>query len=472
MEKKRKNNESPYAKKQYIIKKDTDFDDLLKVKESFEDPHLYFKKYKKMLIGNLNLNKNTPTKNASRFKSMSLSDSFQKKFVKNNIKIKKHKLKSKSMIQEQLFSPESNKNKFIPLNKSRPKTSLISCENNKNINMNKNINGNSPTTNGLGAKMIGIHYQKKSLDEIINILQQSKYREKLNKTKGTNSLFPKEVRKEIRENYYEQEKILNKKLLLKNKSDIFSKKLSNKLKRNKEDLLFNNIEDYRLKRQLIDHIENSKSIRYKFGENYWIADLRRPKKQDRIRFNYVKNENGNNLHDQIVDYVDKDVEFINCPERLMKNKYAPLIRSLSLKNYKEIKLPNMEKMNEIEIIRGKNLLIQEYLGLVGEKNKDKSERKFKLYFDPSEKKYKNVKDMVYGENYDNYSLEHKSKSFFLNHNENKYIKKRGLYKSKTQIEENKENKNTTTNKISYLKEAKKIFQKENKKGSIRIVSAK
>lgn len=80
--------------------------------------------------------------------------------------------------------------------------------------------------------------------------------------------------------------------------------------------------------------------------------------------------------------------------------------------------------------------------------------------------------MVYGENYDNYSLEHKNKSFFLNHNENKYIKKRGLYKSKTQIEENKENKNITTNKISYLKEAKKIFQKENKKGSIRIVSAK
>ena len=130
----------------------------------------------------------------------------------------------------------------------------------------------------------------------------------------------------------------------------------------------------------------------------------------------------------------------------------------------------MEKMNEIEIIQGKNLLIQEYLGLVREKNKDKSERKFKLYFDPSEKKYKNVKDMVYGENYDNYSLEHKNKSFFLNRTENKYIKKRGLYKSKTQIEENKENKNR--NKISYLKEAKKIFQKENKKGSIRIVSAK
>lgn len=470
MEKKRKNNGSPYSKKQYIIKKDTDFDDLLKVKESFEDPNLYFKKDKKMVIGNLNLNKNTPTKNQSRFKSMSLSDSFHKKSTKNNIKIKKHKLKSKSMTQEQLFTPEPNKPKFIPLIKSRPKTSLISSENNKNININKNTNGNSPTTQGLGPKMIGIHYQKKSLEEIINILQQSKYREKLNKTKGTNSLFPKEVRKEIRENYYEQEKLLNKKLLLKNKSDLFSKKLSNKLKRNEEDLLINKIEDYRLKRQLIDYIQNSKSIRYKFGENYWIADLRRPKKQDRIRFNYVKNENGNNLNDQIVDYVDKDVEFINCPDRLIKNKYATLIKNLSLKNYKGIKLPNMEKMNEIDIIRGKNLIIQEYLGLVGEKNKNKSERKFKLYFDPSEKKYKNVKDMICGENYDNYSLEHKNKSFYLNRNENKYNKKRGLYKSKSQIEKSKEIKNI--NKISYLKEAMKIFQKEKKRSSIRIVSAK
>ena len=472
MEKKRKNNGSPNLKKQYIIKKDTDFDDLLKVKESFEDPNLYFKKDKKMFIGNLSLNKNTPTKISSRLKSMSLSDTFHKKSDKKNINLKNPKLKSKSksVIQEQLFTPEPNKSKYIPLIKSRPKTSLMSSNNYKNIKINKNTHGNSTPSHCLGPTMAGIHYQKKSLDEIINILQQSKYREKQNKAKGTDSLFPKEVRKEIRENYYEQEKLLNKKLLLKNKSDLFSKKLSNKLKRNEEDLLFNKIEDYRLKRQLIDYIENSKSIRYKFGENYWIADLRRPKKQDRIRFNYVKNENGSNLNDRIIDYVDKDVEFINSPERLMKNKYAALIRSLSLNNYKDIKLPNMEKMNEIEIIRGKNLLMQEYLGLVGEKDKNNSGRKFKLYFDPSEKKYKNVKDMVCGENYNNHSLEHKNKSFYINRNGNKINMKKGLYKSKSQIEESKENKNT--NKISYLKEAMKIFQKENKRTSLRIVSAK
>lgn len=467
MEKKRKNNGNPNPKKQYIIKKDTDFDDLLKVKESFEDPNLYFKKDKKMIIGNINLNKNALIKNASRFKSMSLSDSFHKKPDKNGIKIKKSKLKSKSMTQEQLFTPESNKPKIIPLIKSRPKTSMMSSDNYKSNNTNKNTNGNSLPTPGLEPSKIGIHYQKKSLDEIINILKQSKYREKLNKTKGTNGLFPKEVRKEIRDNYYEQEKLLNKKLLLKNKSDLFSKKLSNKLKRNEEDLLFNKIEDYRLKRQLIDYIENSKSIRYKFGENYWMADLRRPKKQDRIRFNYIKNENGNNLYDQMVDYVDKDVEFINSPERLIKNKYATLIKNLSLKKYKEIKLPNMEKINEIDVIRGKNLIMQEYLGVIGEKNTNKRERKFKLYFDPSEKKYKNVKDILCGENYDKYSLEHKNKSFNFNRYDNKNNTKKGLYKSKSQIEENKEN----TNKISYLKEAMKMFQKENKRSSIRIVSA-
>ena len=470
MENKRKNNGSPNVKKQYIIKKDTDFDDLLKVKESFEDPNLYFKKDKKMIIGNINLNKNTPTKNASRFKSMSLSDSLHKKYDENNMKTKKSKFKSKSMTQEQLFAPKPNKSKNIPLIKTRPKTSLMSSYNYKSNNINKNTNGNSLPSHDIGPMKIGIHYQKKSFDEIINILQQSKNREKQNKTKGTNDLFPKEVRKEIRENYYGQEKLLNKKELLKNKSDLLSKKLSNKLKRNQEDLLFNKIEDYRLKRQLIDYIENSKSIRYKFGENYWKADLRRPKKQDRIRFNYVKNENGNNLQDRMVDYVDKDVEIINSPERLMKNKYAALIRNLSLKNYKEIKLANMEKINEIEIIKGKNLLKQEYLGLIGEKNRSEIERKYKLYFDPSEKKYKNVKDMVCGENYDNYSSEYKNKSFYVNQYGNKYNKKTGLYKSKSQIEESKENKNI--NKISYLKETMKIFQKENKKSPLRIVSAK
>ena len=469
MENKRKNNGSPNVKKQYIIKKDTDFDDLLKVKESFEDPNLYFKKDKKMIIGNINLNKNTPTKNASRFKSMSLSDSLHKKYDENNMKTKKSKFKSKSMTQEQLFAPKPNKSKNIPLIKTRPKTSLMSSYNYKSNNINKNTNGNSLPSHDIGPMKIGIHYQKKSFDEIINILQQSKNREKQNKTKGTNDLFPKEVRKEIRENYYGQEKLLNKKELLKNKSDLLSKKLSNKLKRNQEDLLFNKIEDYRLKRQLIDYIESSKSIRYKFGENFWKADLRRPKKQDRIRFNYVKNENGNNLQDRMVDYVDKDVEIINSPERLMKNKYAALIRNLSLKNYKEIKLANMEKINEIEIIKGKNLLKQEYLGLIGEKNRSEIERKYKLYFDPSEKKYKNVKDMVCGENYDNYSSEYKNKSFYVNQYGNKYNKKTGLYKSKSQIEESKENKNI--NKISYLKETMKIFQKENKKSPLRIVSA-
>ena len=45
------NHSNKKPKKQYILKKDKDINDLLKVKESFSDPEQFFKKQKKMVIG-------------------------------------------------------------------------------------------------------------------------------------------------------------------------------------------------------------------------------------------------------------------------------------------------------------------------------------------------------------------------------------------------------------------------------------
>ena len=61
-----------------------------------------------------------------------------------------------------------------------------------------------------------------------------------------------------------------------------------------------------------------KGIRDKFGNNYWVADLRRPKKQDEIRINYLQNGNINKYPEKIIDYADKEIEFINDPNRLKK----------------------------------------------------------------------------------------------------------------------------------------------------------
>ena len=483
MDNNNKNNGLQNKKKQLIIKKYNDIDDLLKIKERFADPNQYFIKDKRMIIGNLSLNSIKQIKNKLKIKSFSLSETLNNN---NNIETKRLKndiiSKSKSYTQGQIITSSKKKSKNIPSTLSRPKTSTLSRKNN---NINSNLNTyltNLKNKNETNSGLIGIHYQTKSLSEVLNILQKFKMREEKNKLKTKYDLFLKEEKNEIRHNFEEQEKILNKNLKLKNKSDFLSKYLSKKLKRNEEELLFNKIEEYRLKRQVLDYIENSKSMRDKFGDNYWIANLRRPTIQKEIRVNYFNNGNKNNMPEKVIDYADKDVEFINDPMGVRKNKYKNIVRNLSINNLvlsrTELKFPDMEKMKEIEVI-GKNLVDQEYQAILEENNYlNKNEKQFKLYKDPLETKYKNMKEFVCSENYDNKLKGYKSKSYrvnksikndlnYISGNKNKKNKNLGLFRSQSQIEENKNSKNH----ISYLKEAVKILKKENMKKSIKIISS-
>jgi len=484
MENNKNNNDINNIKRKFIIRKDKDFDDLLKVKEFFEDPNKFWTKDKKMIIGNLNLFKNKQNKKIAKGKSISLSDSLPNNIENKELKLKKKnlKVKSKSYTQGEVSIPTKKKTYIL----SRPKTSSITKKNNFNLNpkLNTYLN-NLKNNNELYYEQIGIHYQKKSLSEILNILEKSKDREEKNKIKGTDCLFPKDVKKEIRQNFYDQETILKKKMKLKNNSDLLSKLISSKIKRKEDELLFNQIEEFRLKKQLIEYIEKSKGIRDKFGNNYWVADLRRPKKQDEIRINYFQNGNINKYPEKIIDYADKDVEFINDPNRLKKNKYAKLLKNLSLNNLiisnMGLNINNIEKMNEISVIKGRNIVEQEYFGIIdGNNNMSTGNKMFKLYKDPLERKYKNIKDLVCEENYNNNYKEFKNKSFNMNRKKkmdennnvaNKYKskknKKNGLFRSQSQIEENDNNKK----KISYLKEAMEIFKRENTKHSIKIISS-
>ena len=239
MENNKNNNDIKNIKRQFIIRKDKDFDDLLKVKEFFEDPNKFWTKDKKMIIGNLNLFKNRQNKKIAKGKSISLSDSLPNNIENKEMKLKKNlKVKSKSYTQGEVTTPTKKKTYIL----SRPKTSSISKKNNFNLNskLNTYLN-NLKNNNELYYEQIGIHYQKKPLSEILNILEKSKDREEKNKTKGTDSLFPKDVKKEIRQNFYDQETILKKKMKLKNNSDLLSKLLSSKIKRKEDELLINQI---------------------------------------------------------------------------------------------------------------------------------------------------------------------------------------------------------------------------------------
>ena len=78
MEKNNSNNNKIISyKKRYIIRKDNNLDDLLLVKEFFEDPNKYLKNNKNIVVGDLILNKTVK-------KSISLEDLYNNTYSNNS----------------------------------------------------------------------------------------------------------------------------------------------------------------------------------------------------------------------------------------------------------------------------------------------------------------------------------------------------------------------------------------------------
>lgn len=470
-EKHKSQNDSSHKhfKKQYILKKDKDADDLIKVKDSFSDPNQYLKKQKKMVIGNYSFkNKLKPSqKIISISSSQTLTVSPINYTQKNEQKLKKNFYpKSKSFT----MNAESNNNKT----KDKPKLIRnFSCINNyscktryNNKNFYNTYMNNLENTND--RHEFGIHYQVKSLGDVLNIFKKYKYLEEENKSKGKSLVFgnkkmSNEIIKEIGKNFSEQEKILYYQKKLRNDSAIFSKSLSRKIKRKENDLLYNKIEEFRLKRQLIDLMEKHKTAREIFGANYWVANLRRPKTHKDIRFVY-SNTNDNLSPDMIIDYADKDIEFINDPSLKNNKKYKYLLKNINIfKKTHKFNYPNFEKMTEIDIIKGKNILEQEFNEF--KENTNINNTQFKLYKDPKELKKKNVIDLTCKESYDIKYRIQRNRSEANEENKvqsAKIYKRKGLYRSKSLLGDFKIKDNKKKDKISYVKEALKMLKKEKK----------
>ena len=470
-EKHKSQNDSSHKhfKKQYILKKDKDADDLIKVKDSFSDPNQYLKKQKKMVIGNFSFK--NELKSSQKIISISSSQTLTVSPInytqKNEQKLKKNFYpKSKSFT----MNAESNNNK------TKDKPRLIrnfSCINNYSCKTRYN-NNNSYNTymnnleNTNDRHEFGIHYQVKSLGDVFNIFKKYKYLEEENKSKGKSLVFgnkkmSNEIIKEIGKNFSEQEKILYYQKKLRNDSAIFSKSLSRKIKRKENDLLYNKIEEFRLKRQLIDLMEKHKTAREIFGANYWVANLRRPKTHKDIRFVY-SNTNDNLAPDMIIDYADKDIEFINDPSLKNNKKYKYLLKNINIfKKTHKFNYPNFEKMTEIDIIKGKNILEQEFNEF--KENTNINNTQFKLYKDPKELKKKNVIDLTCKESYDIKYRIQRNRSEVNEENKvqsAKIYKRKGLYRSKSLLGDFKIKDNKKKDKISYVKEALKMLKKEKK----------
>ena len=468
-------------KKLYILKKNKDVSDLIKVKDSFLDPKQYFKKQKSMIIGDLH--SKTTLDQVQKTKSLSISHSLYASPVNNITRKNEQKFKNKF-----LHKSKSLTLKIDSKNKTKKQSKYIRNYSSKNNYDDTKKNTSYAYLNNLensnSKSDFRVHYQIKSLGDILNILRKYKNLEEENKSKRESIVFgnkniSSEIIKEIGKNLSGQEKILFWKKKAKDFSDSFSKNISKKIKRKENDLLYNKIEEYRLKQQFLDIIEKTKSIRDKFGDNYWVADLRRPKIQKEIRFLYSNTNKNNKPPDLLIDYGDKDIEFISDPLSQNNSKYINFLKNIN--NYRKIhkfKFPNVENVAQIGIVEGKHLLSQE-LNVIKE---NKNNRKYKLYKDPLESNKNNMKDIICKESFDVKYRIQKNRSYtneenkIQNFNISNKNKRKELYRCKSAIGGFKKNNNNKNNrdKVNNLKDAFKLLNKENKEreSSIKIIPYK
>ena len=150
---------------------------------------------------------------------------------------------------------------------------------------------------------------------------------------------------------------------------------------------------------LEEYIENNKILSERFGNNYWLFNLRRSDKNDFIRLNYVNVGNSKReIWKTFIDYPDKDFEFINDPYNKIKNK-IPIFINFNKKNNKVKKLPDIKSINEIKI-DGKNLVKKEFKDIIEASESKKNKCKFKVYKDPRENNKNNMNNFTCRELYE------------------------------------------------------------------------
>ena len=343
-------------------------DDMLirDVKEYFEDPNIYLKQINRIIIGKERLKtyQNEINNNEENKKEIN-------KEIANNNKTKNYRAKR--------FSTQKNtlKSNFYSLTEG---------------NERKPLN-------------IGIHYLLETTNEILNKYEEGKKREEQEKLKGTDNLIPKNVIERVKNKYIDQEKTIKRMVIENNNDNIITDILARKCKNKKENLLCNTIENYRIKNQLKDYIENNKNLYEKFGNYCWYMNLRRPNSINKSKGNFINiGKVEKNIWEPMVDYPDKSVEIVKKVEKpfnsktnfenFFKEKY---IRP-NIKINKKIKINKIPELRDINnmIIKGKNIISLEkeiFLKYVNKGNK------YRVYKDPRENNKRYCKNYVFKSDY-------------------------------------------------------------------------
>lgn len=350
-------------KKIYVAMRNNEEHYLNQIKDCFEDKNKYLELNKNMTIGNL-IHRKIKLLSLDGNKSMNNynENSFNKKKLnatETNSKNKRYSMKS--------FSKSMSAN--------------ISGIKFKNTHLN-------PNTNKPILKNLNKYYIIKSSNEIIDLF--NKYRN-ISKNNKNTDFISKKADDYTRNKYLMQEKFLinNRRNKLKNKK--ISHYLSNKSGKKENCLILNGNDKYLLKRQLLNYLNSKKVLSEKFGNYYWLLNLRRSNKEQKdYKINYINiGSDKHEIWDRFYDPGNDDLELVvknNSYEKINdKNKQYEF-----LKTFYGLK------------IEGENLLEKEFSNFMDEIKtfeNNKNDCKIKLYKDPNEEKSKNIRSFIIKENY-------------------------------------------------------------------------
>ena len=344
------------------------------------------------------------------------------------------------------LSEKKNK-KFILKNKNKENENKENSDNSEiKVLKNKKIISSPKANNIKRPQSVGIHYKFKTSKEIVDTYKEGKNRENKSKINGTDFFIPKEVEEKTKKNYMSQEKKLKENLIRNYMDKNISNYLSKRCHKKEENLLYNNIEDFRIKRQLLDYLENQKNLFEKLGNHFWYVDLRRPSflKEPRGLFLNIGKEE-NQIWEPLVEFPMKNVEIIKKAETPHKEKcnfekflieknlypddlFNPNKKYLNKKRIKKRdrnKMPDLNEMNDM-VIRGKNMISFEKENFLNFDEKlNLSGHKYRVFKDPREDNARYSKDCIYKFNYQYEGLPYKT---------NKGIKRKKRNKTPVNVE--------------------------------------
>ena len=336
----------------------------------------------------------------------------------NNEKIKNIDENNNGKMNSFRFSKKLYRNKRLFLkskekkNKANTKITDIKSLKMKNNSLPSSINSKRPMS-------VGIHYQFKTSKEIVKSYEIGKNREEESKMRGTNYFIPKEVEEKTKLDYLIQEKRLKQNSEQMSKDKNISNYLSKKCHKKEENLLYNNIEDFRIKKQLLEYIENKKDLSEKLGNHYWYANLRRPDFITRPRELYLNiGKAEHEIWEPVVEFPMKNVEIIKKAEiphkernfeKFLKNNnlypsvlFNPNNKNLNVNKMKKKdinKMPNLTEMNDM-VIKGKNMISFEKENFLNfDEQLNVTSHKYRVFKDPREENLKYSKDFLYKFNY-------------------------------------------------------------------------